>query len=91
MSNIKNVKETTNGTCTEDNIKPYIYAGLCTDEELIDFLEVIVAELKCRNRLPLRQQQLRHELKNYQAEIDRNNEFLNSVVYRQDKNPKQNH
>lgn len=91
MSNIKNAKETVNSTCTENNTKPCIYAGSCSDDELIDFLETVVAELKCRNRLPLRQQQLRHELEKYQAEIDRNNEFLNSVVYLQDKNPKQNH
>ncbi|EIN2314603.1 TPA: hypothetical protein N6U71_004527 [Escherichia coli] len=82
------IKETADCTCA--NTKPYIYAGSYTDEELISFLETVVAELKCRNKLPLRQQQLRHELEAYQTEIDRNNEFLNSVVYRQDKNPKQN-
>ncbi|EOV4132795.1 hypothetical protein [Yersinia enterocolitica] len=90
MGDIKNAKETTNGTCTENNTKPCIYAGSCTDEELIDFLETVAEELKRRNRLPLRQQQLRHELENYQYEIDRSNEFLNSVVYQQDKNPKPN-
>lgn len=76
MSNIKNAKETINSTCTDD--------------ELIDFLETVAEELKRRNRLPIRQQQLRRELEDYQYEVDRNNELLNSVVYRQDKNPKQN-
>lgn len=90
MSNIKNAKETVNSTCTENNTNPCIYAGSCTDNELIDFLETVAEELKRRNRLPIRQQQLRRELENYQYEVDRNNEFLNSVVYRQDKNPKQN-
>lgn len=77
-------------TNVENKCGPCIFAGSLSDEELIAFLEGVVVKLMSRRNLVGRPESLREEAGEVEGKLKSTEEFINSVVYRQVRNPNPN-
>ena len=72
------------------NDKPRIFAGSLSDEELISFLEEVIVKLTSRRNLTGKPESLREQAEQAEGKLKSTNEFINSIVYRQVRNPNPN-
>ncbi|MEO3293408.1 hypothetical protein ABHD31_09660 [Enterobacter cloacae] len=69
---------------------PHIFAGSLSDEELISFLEDVIVKLMSRRNLTGKPESLREQAGQAEEKLKSTNEFINSIVYRQVRNPNLN-
>ncbi|HIH5151805.1 TPA: hypothetical protein ACYSED_002197 [Citrobacter freundii] len=75
---------------TEKEDTPRILAGSLSDEELISFLEDVIVKLTSRRNLTGRPENLREQAGEIEGRLKSTNDFINSIVYRQVRNPNPN-
>lgn len=80
-----------NAMCdAEKDNTPRIFAGSLSDEELVSFLEEVIVKLMSRRNLTGKPESLREQAVQAEEKLKATNEFINSIVYRQVRNPNLN-
>lgn len=85
---INNALKAMNDTGKDDS--PRIFAGSLSDEELISFLEEVIVKLMSRRNLTGKPESLREQSRQAEEKLKSTNDFINSIVYRQVRNPNPN-